>query len=161
MRQQSEPTRVSFHSLERILQRMLPLPIIQCFKVSFLTTLTLIMVTRLSCLTGISSSSSQKPFDYLFQDIAQVTQQMPAVGDLSRIRSAHHNAVAISYRTITGNGFNARASKQSVGQSSGFAVGQQVNDFSSLQINDDGPISVAFAPRPIVHTDYLWLVIDW
>jgi len=51
------------------------------------------MVTRLSCLTGISFSPSQETFDYLFQYITQVTQQMPAVGDLSRIRSIR-NATA-------------------------------------------------------------------
>jgi hypothetical protein len=40
-------------------------------------------------------------------------------------------------------------------------IGQQCNGPSALQINQHGPVGLAFAEREVVNTEDLWCAVAW
>lgn len=79
---------------------------------------------------------------------------MPAVRDLSGLRSALGGSVGVGAGAVADNDRDAGVCGQPRRQGVGAAVGQQVDDAPPFQIAQDGAVAVAFAPGPVVHAKY-------
>ena len=88
------------------------------------------------------------------QSVAAITQQMPAVQDLSGIRRAPAGAVGIGADAVADNGRDSRMLPQPRRQSVGIAVGQQVDHPATLEIAQDRAVALAFAPCPIIDAEH-------
>src|ERR1035437_1655257 len=75
---------------------------------------------------------------------------MEAVGHLNRLRGSTGGAVGINPAPITADDFRSGMQLQPSSQAVGGTVRQQVNGSVRLQIDQDGPITLTFAPGPIV-----------
>jgi hypothetical protein len=81
---------------------------------------------------------------------SEVAEQMPAVGDLDRAWSALADPAGIGAGAITGDDFDAGTIPQPGGDGRGLAVGQQIDHLVRLEIDEDGPVSTAALPGPVI-----------
>jgi hypothetical protein len=92
----------------------------------------------------------QPPLDHL----PDVEQQVPAVGDLHRLRRACCGATAVLGRAVARDDLDPWAASQPSGERPGRAVRQEVGDPPPLEVDQDGAVRPAFAPRPVVHAQH-------
>jgi hypothetical protein len=90
------------------------------------------------------------------QGFPQIDQQLPAVDNLTCIRSAFTRAPRILGRTVTHNDVESRVVLQPGGEGVGAAVRQQVNGTTSAEVNQDRPVDPTLTQGKIVHTKHLW-----
>src|ERR1017187_442710 len=80
---------------------------------------------------------------------------MKTIRDLDRLRSAAAGAVGIEPAPVTADHFCAGMRLQPSRKAIGRAIRQEVNGSVGFEIDQDGAVSLAFAPRPIVNADGL------
>ena len=80
----------------------------------------------------------------------QITEQMEAIGHLNRLRGSTGGAVGVDPAPITADDFRSGMRFQPGSQAIGGAVRQQVNGGVRFKIDQDGPVTLPFAPSPIV-----------
>jgi hypothetical protein len=80
----------------------------------------------------------------------QITEQMKTIGHLNRLQGSPGGAIGIDTAPITADNFRPGMRLQPSSQAIGGAVRQQVNGGVRFKINQDGPITLPFAPSPIV-----------
>jgi hypothetical protein len=89
----------------------------------------------------------------LLQRLAQVTDHVEAVGDLSGLRSAARRGLRKDGGAIPADHADARIRGQPRDDLVGVACGQQRGGAVALQFDDHRAIADAFAPRPFVQAD--------
>ena len=82
--------------------------------------------------------------------VTEVPQQMPAVADLDGIGRALAHAVGVGPGTIPGDDLDARVLPQPGRQGLGLAVRQEVEHAVPLEVDEDGPITMATTPGPVI-----------
>ena len=83
--------------------------------------------------------------------LAQVVPDMPPVGDLDRLRGALACAVGVGAGPVPADDLGPGMFLQPVGEGFGFAVAQQVNGPSGLDVDQDGAVVAAPAEREVIH----------
>jgi len=102
---------------------------------------------------GIRSASqmvvlaAQQPFER----IAQIAEQMPAVGNLHRLRRALPRRLRIGPATIPANDLYLRMRLQPGSHRGGGAVRQQVDHPVRFQVHQDRAVGVPLAARPVIN----------
>jgi hypothetical protein len=76
---------------------------------------------------------------------------MPTICDLRGIRCTLAHTVRIGTGSVAGHDLNPRMLAQPRCQGFGLPVGQKINHRVAFQIDQDGPVSLSAAPRPIVN----------
>lgn len=89
----------------------------------------------------------------LAQGIGQIVQEMPPVRDLNGGGRTLADAISVGASTITSDNLDARMSFQPCGNGVSLAVGQQVDRTIALKIDQNGAVTLAAAPRPVVDAD--------
>ena len=79
---------------------------------------------------------------------------MEAVGDLTRLRRAFTAALGERSAAIAANDLDFRMPLEPGRSRTSRTIRQKVDHLTPLQVHDDGPISGAFAPGPVVETHY-------
>ena len=87
--------------------------------------------------------------------LAQVLQNMEAVGDLPRLRRAFMRALGERTAAIAADHLDVRMPLEPVRCRARRTIRQKIDHLSPLQVHDDGPISGALAPCPIIDTQAL------
>jgi hypothetical protein len=93
------------------------------------------------------------PVERLGQGVAEVAQQVPAVGDLDRLRRAAADAVGVGAGAVTRDDLHAGVGPQPRPDGLRVAVGQQVDRAVALQVDDERAVAPATAPGPVVDAD--------
>jgi len=86
----------------------------------------------------------------LFQPFGQVMDQVPAVGDLGRLRGTATRGVGVQPAAIADDRDDARALAQPCGGAFRRAICQQIEHPVALQVDEDRPEAMAPAPGPFV-----------
>lgn len=82
--------------------------------------------------------------------LAQVLQNMKTIGDLQRLRRASSRALGERTAAIAADDLDARLPLEPVRDHARGTIRQKVDYLPLFQVHDDGSISGAFAPRPII-----------
>jgi hypothetical protein len=82
--------------------------------------------------------------------LSQVLQEVEAVSDLLRLWRAFSRTLRIQTAAIAADDFDFGMLAKPLGRSSGRAVRQHIDNLPPLQIHDDGPVSAALAPTPVI-----------
>ncbi len=82
--------------------------------------------------------------------IAEVTQQVPAVRHLDRIRRTLAHAVRVGAGPVARDDLDPGMLTKPSGQGVGLPVRQQVDDLVALQVDQGRPVAVATAPGPVI-----------
>jgi hypothetical protein len=90
------------------------------------------------------------------QRLTEVMQQVPAVGNLSRVWSSLLDGTRVLRGPIASNDLHARALSEPTRKRLCRAIRQEVHGPSPLQIDEYGPIALAFAKRPIIDAEHAW-----
>jgi hypothetical protein len=85
--------------------------------------------------------------------ISKIAEQMPTIGDLDGARSTLTNAVGIGASTIAGDDLNAGPIAQPRGDSCSLAIGQEINHFVRLEVDQHRAIATTASPRPIIDAE--------
>ena len=93
------------------------------------------------------------PLQQAFDGLANVLQQMPSIGDLLRLRRGLGGRLRVGRRTIAADQFDAGMGREPDLDSRGVAVGEKVDDFARLEVDDDGAVALPLAPGPVVDAD--------
>ena len=88
------------------------------------------------------------------QGVAAVAQQMEPVCHLDGVRGAPGGSLGIGAGAVADHGGHAGMVRQPRRQRVGAAVGQQVDHAPALQVDQDGAVALALAPRPVVHAQH-------
>jgi hypothetical protein len=86
--------------------------------------------------------------------LAEVVPEMPAVGDLDRLRCAAGGAIGVGAGPVPADDADTGMAGQPFGQGVGGAVGQQVDCPVGGQVNQHGAVVVAPAQGEVVDTDF-------
>lgn len=92
--------------------------------------------------------------DRFLQGLAQVAQQVPSIEDMHRLGRALLDALGIHLGPIAGDDLDPGMAPQPVGDRLGVAIGQEVRDGSSFQVDDDRAVAQPAPPRPLVDGDH-------
>ncbi len=84
----------------------------------------------------------------------QPSGHTPPVRDMDGIGCPAPAAVGVGRTPVTGDHLHAGVGLQPGGEAVRLAVGQQVNDGMTLQVNEDRAVALAALPGPIVHTEH-------
>jgi hypothetical protein len=85
--------------------------------------------------------------------LAEVAQQVPAIGDVHGLRRTAPGAVGVDVGPVAGDHLHAGVVAQPGGERAGVAVGQEIDDGVALEVDQDGAVAAALAPRPLVHPE--------
>lgn len=78
-------------------------------------------------------------------------EQVKAIRHLQGLGCAGLRALGEGATAIARNDLDARMVAQPLREGGSQPIRQQINRSMSLQVDDDGPVALAFAPGPIVH----------
>lgn len=84
---------------------------------------------------------------------AEITKQVPTVGDLNGIGCALSYPVSICTRTITGNDLDTRMLLQPSTNRRGLTVRQQIDDVVTLEVDQNRAVAVTASPGPIINSE--------
>jgi len=82
----------------------------------------------------------------------QVLQEMESVSDLPRLRRALSCALRIKTAAIAADEFDLGVLTEPFGCSGGCAILQHIDNLAPLQVDNNGPVSPALSPAPVVDT---------
>ncbi len=86
--------------------------------------------------------------------VAEIAQQVEAVGNLDRLRSAGPDTVGIGAGPVAGDDLDAGVCLQPGGDGLRLAIGQPINwPVGTLQIHDQGAVAPAPTPGPVIDAD--------
>jgi hypothetical protein len=92
----------------------------------------------------------------LDQRIPQVLEQMPAIGHLHSIRRTLSGPLGIRPGPIPTDDLNSWMLLEPVGKRCGGAIRQEIDHGAALDVDEDRPIGVPFAARPIIDAQNTW-----
>src|SRR5204863_3358799 len=84
---------------------------------------------------------------------AGVLHQVPTIRNLHRLRCGSGCSLAISAAAVARDDANFRMARQPSLDCGGFAIREEVDDTSPLEIADDAAVTLTALPRPIVDAD--------
>jgi hypothetical protein len=88
--------------------------------------------------------------------VAQVPPQMPSVADLHRVGHRPADRLGICGRAVPAHDFDPFLPAQPCLQCGGLAVGQDIDAFPGLSVDDDRGVAVAAAQGEVVDPDHPW-----
>ena len=101
------------------------------------------------------------PLDGCLQGVAEMAEQMPTVRDLDRRGRTAPDPIGIRARPIAGDHLDPGVPAQPVGDGAGLAIRQQIDDAVALEIADDGAVTGATPPCPIIDPDHTGRRVCW
>jgi hypothetical protein len=81
---------------------------------------------------------------------------MPTIRDLHGVGSTLTDPVRVGTSAITRDDFDPRMNAQPGRERRRLTIRQQVDNLVLLQIDQDGAVTMAAPPRPVVHPEYAW-----
>src|SRR5262249_29508166 len=87
----------------------------------------------------------------LLESCRQILEEMKAVGDLRGFWSSLPNTGGIGFGAVAGDNLDVGMGVKPRGHGFSRAIFQHVNATPSLEIDDEGAVALAFAPRPIIY----------
>ncbi|GEM_PF-5141753 len=88
--------------------------------------------------------------EFFLQNIGEVVEQVPAVGDLERSRRALACARRVRLLAVAAHHLDLGLPAEPSREGLGLAVRQEFDHMVPLQVDEDGPVDVPTADRPIV-----------
>jgi hypothetical protein len=88
--------------------------------------------------------------------VAQVLPQMPPVADLHRVGQGPADRLGVGGRAVPAHDLDPLLASQPCFQDGGLAVGQDIDAFPGLGVDDDRGVAVAAAQGEVVDTDHPW-----
>ncbi|GAB4200605.1 MAG: hypothetical protein OHK0022_21830 [Roseiflexaceae bacterium] len=85
--------------------------------------------------------------------VAKVLDQMEAVGHLHGLGGTARGTLSILTAAVAADHLNARMVSQPLSQGSSRALGEQIHDLVTFQVNQDGAVDLAFAQGEIVNAE--------
>jgi hypothetical protein len=101
---------------------------------------------------GSAVGRNMVPVTESFDRVSKITKQVPSIGDLNATCSTVANTVGASASTVAGNNFDPWAVPQPIGNGRRLVIGQEVDNFIRLQVDNCGPVAATTLPCPIIHT---------
>jgi hypothetical protein len=86
-----------------------------------------------------------------FDRFAQVLQQVEPVGDLPRLVRTVSRALRVETASIAADDFDLGMPPEPFGRPGRRTIVKDVDNRPPLEVDDDGPIRMAFSPAPVVH----------
>jgi hypothetical protein len=90
------------------------------------------------------------------QRVAQVTQQVPTIGNLNGVRSSPVCGFGIDAAAVAADDLGTGMLSQPGSYGVGIAIGKQVDHPAGLQVAQDRSIAMALAPGPVVDAEHPW-----
>ena len=87
--------------------------------------------------------------------LAEVLQQMKAIGDLPRLRRALTRSLRIEASAVAADHLHFRMLLEPVGRGRRRTIPQQVHYLTALQVHDDRAVVGALPPRPIINASHM------
>ncbi len=75
---------------------------------------------------------------------------MKTISNLPRLWRALTHRIGVKASPITVDGLDLRVGLEPLRRGRSRAIGKQIHDLTSLQINDDGPVVEALSPSPLI-----------
>jgi hypothetical protein len=91
--------------------------------------------------------------EYGGQRIGEIFQEMPAIGNLQGFGRSFGNRLRIGLGSITRDDLDSWMVAQPLTHAFGGSVRQQVDDMSTLVVNQDGSIALSLADGPVVDAE--------
>lgn len=91
---------------------------------------------------------------HALQGLAEVAEQMPAVGGLHGIRCPLPHGIGVGAGAVAGDNLDPFMALEPGGERGRLPVGQEVDDRVALEIDQDGPVALAPAPGPVIHAQH-------
>ena len=82
--------------------------------------------------------------------LSQVLQEVEAVSDLLRLWRAFSRTLRIQTAAIAADDFDLRMLPKPFGCPGGCAILQHIDNLAPLQVDNNGPVSPALSPAPVV-----------
>lgn len=92
--------------------------------------------------------------DDALEDVAQIAQEMPSVGDLNGLRGTASRALGIAAGPITGDHLDAGVLLEPTRNSVGAPVRQELDDLATLEVAYDRAVALAAPECPVVNADH-------
>ncbi|AWV18250.1 hypothetical protein A3862_24315 [Methylobacterium sp. XJLW] len=92
--------------------------------------------------------------DRLLQRLAEVAQQMPAVQDVHRLGRPQPDGLAIDLGPVAGDDLNPGMAPQPSGDRFGLAIGQEIGDDPTFQIDDHRAVAAPALPGRLIDSDH-------
>ena len=89
----------------------------------------------------------------MFEGLAQIEEEMEAVGDVGGARSPQTSAGGNVFAAIATDEADGRMLAKPGGNGFGFAIGKQFKREAGVEIDEEGAIALAFFPGPIIDAD--------
>ena len=87
--------------------------------------------------------------------IAEIAQQMPAIGYLDRFRRALPDPVRVGTGAVACDDLDAGMLAQPISKGFGLPIRQQVHDLVTLEVDEDGAVATPTPPGPIIYAENL------
>jgi hypothetical protein len=87
--------------------------------------------------------------------LAEVLQQMKAIGDLPCLRRALTRGVRIEASSVAADHLHFRMILEPTGRGRRRAIRQQVHHLATLQVHDDRAVVGALPPRPVINASHM------
>lgn len=87
------------------------------------------------------------------ESLANIAKEVPPIDDLTGVGSSGPNAFGKDFGAIASDDLDGRMSFEPVRQRAGIAIGKEIDDLVSLQIDDHRSVSPSAAPGPLVDAD--------
>lgn len=88
------------------------------------------------------------------EDIANVAEQVPAIGDLHGVGCAAPRAVGVALRAIAADDLDARMRGEPRREVIGRAVCEQIDDRVALEIDEHDTVGLTAPPSPVVDAEH-------
>jgi hypothetical protein len=92
--------------------------------------------------------------DGLLHVLGQVVPQVPAVGDLDRLRRGLPGGLGIGAGAAPADHLGSRMVAQPLGEGGGLPIGKQVHRAVGGHVDQDGAVDMAASQREVVHTQH-------
>jgi hypothetical protein len=96
----------------------------------------------------------RSPAQLLLDRLAQVLQQMEAVGDLPGLWRALTRAFSIEPSAVPANDLNLGMPPEPFGGGGRRTIRQHIDHLSSLQVHNDCPVVAALSPAPVINAGH-------
>ena len=90
----------------------------------------------------------QMTLQQAFDGLAHVLQEVPSIGDLLGVGRGFGGRLGVGRGTVAADQLDAGMGRQPGLDGRGVAIGQEVDDFTGLEVDDDGAVASAPCARP-------------
>ena len=102
---------------------------------------------------GGASRCGSMPVAQSLDRLAEVAEQVPAIGDLEGVRGTLTDAVGIGTGTIAGDNLDAWPLTQPGSDGGGLAVGQGIDHPVRLEVDQDRAVATPTRPGPVINPE--------